>query len=60
MPDGSPKRYFICGVKAIRNINRDKDKMRILGITIPEEKRLEIGLTTLFWGWPFPSPANFE
>lgn len=35
--------------RAIRSINKDKDKiMRILGITIPETKRLEIGLTTLF------------
>ena len=32
----------------IPNINKDKVKMRILGITIPENKRLEIGLTTLF------------
>src|SRR3989344_5780791 len=29
--------------------NKDKDKfMRILGITLPEEKRVEIGLTVLF------------
>jgi small subunit ribosomal protein S13 len=35
--------------KAILNINKDKaNNMRILGITIPDEKRLEIGLTTLF------------
>jgi small subunit ribosomal protein S13 len=34
--------------KAIQNINKDKDNMRILGITIPDKKRLEIGLTTLF------------
>lgn len=35
--------------RVIRSINKDKDKiMRILGITIPETKRLEIGLTTLF------------
>lgn len=35
--------------RAIRSINKGKDKiMRILGITIPETKRLEIGLTTLF------------
>jgi small subunit ribosomal protein S13 len=32
-----------------RNTSKGKDKfMRILGITIPEKKRLEIGLTTLF------------
>jgi hypothetical protein len=32
--------------KAIPNISRDKvNYMRILGITIPDKKRLEIGLT---------------
>ena len=31
------------------DINKDRDKfMRILGITLPEEKRVEIGLTVLF------------
>jgi len=34
--------------KPIPNISKGKDNMRILGITIPEKKRLEIGLTTLF------------
>ncbi len=29
-------------------ISKDKANMRILGITIPEEKRIEIGLTTLY------------
>ena len=34
--------------RVILNINKDKANMRILGITIPDDKRLEIGLTTLF------------
>lgn len=36
-------------VKLTQDTNRDKVKiMRILGITIPEEKRIEIGLTILY------------
>lgn len=37
-------------VKRTRDINSDKVKtiMRILGITIPDEKRLEVGLTVLY------------
>ena len=34
--------------KVIQDINKDKANMRILGINIPDNKRLEIGLTTLF------------
>ena len=35
--------------KPIRGISKGKaNHMRILGITIPEDKRLEIGLTTLY------------
>lgn len=39
-------------VRQTYDTNKDKDnlnkKMRILGITIPEEKRIEIGLTVLY------------
>ena len=40
---------FTLSAKAILDINNVKvNFMRILGITIPDEKRLEIGLTTLY------------
>jgi small subunit ribosomal protein S13 len=34
--------------RAIRVISRDKVNMRILGITVPENKRLEIALTAVY------------
>jgi small subunit ribosomal protein S13 len=39
---------FTLSVKQIQDTSKDKDKMRLLGITIPDEKRLEIGLTALY------------
>lgn len=38
---------MLCAAETLA-INKDKDNMRIQGITIPENKRIEIGLTTLF------------
>jgi small subunit ribosomal protein S13 len=39
---------FTLFAKLTPDINKDKDKMRILGITLPENKRIEIGLTVLY------------
>lgn len=39
---------YMLSVRQIRAISRDKDNMRILGITLPENKRLEIALTAIY------------